>query len=157
MIDHFRDNWLVVSNALAEMPMDQIIENLGWDDYQERFQAHEATKDKWIADFEDWVSVCYPAPEDRVVKTSDQICLYGMTSTIIKDGEQAAKDMWFKFFLPIVEEYGKLTDKKENYETKHELLKDMVYNTGHPHSFRCEFVFLRTRVRYFEIIPNWEL
>lgn len=60
MIDHFRDDWTVVSNTLAELPMDKIIDNLGWDDYQERYERYEDIVKQWVKDFEAWVQICYP-------------------------------------------------------------------------------------------------
>jgi len=81
-----------------------------------------------------------------------------MTSTIIKKGEKDSTAMWEEFLTPIIDAYHSLENHSEkNHDDSKQLLFEAVMATGKPHSFRCEFVFLRTRVRYFELIPSWEL
>lgn len=66
--------------------------------------------------------------------------------------------MWTQFARPLLAAYA----KTEGYDAAlhqevHDKLKDIIWNTGKPHSFRCEFKWILTRVRYFEIVPTWEI
>lgn len=66
--------------------------------------------------------------------------------------------MWKKFLLPLLEAYKDHPEfNKETHDEAFEILIDSVYRTGSPHSYRCEFIWVITRVRYFEIIPTWEI
>lgn len=112
----------------------------------------------WVQMFTDWTASCYPMPADRIIKTSDKICHHGITYRQLKDGLEGAEDMWNKFLLPLLEAYKEHPSyDKETYDQAYKILIDSVYRTGSPHSYRCEFIWILTRVRYFEIIPTWEI
>ena len=66
--------------------------------------------------------------------------------------------MWYGFFEPLLEAY-KASDAYDvdTYNSAFNDVWESVMALGEPHSFRCEFIWIITRVRYFEIIPTWEL
>lgn len=97
-------------------------------------------------------------PTDRVKTTDSDICEHGISLTQIKQGEKDSAEMWELFFLPIVQAYKRLPQYDEDvYNSAYKVFHEATYQTGEPHSFRCVFIWLRTRVRYFEIIPTWEI
>lgn len=97
-------------------------------------------------------------PEDRIIKTSDKICQKGITYNHFRLGLIDAEAMWNDFALALLKEYKNHESYNEQVYTEvYEVTKDAIYRTGKPHSFRCEFKWLMTRVRYFELIPNWEI
>jgi hypothetical protein len=158
MVDHFRNDWELSMNALSTLPVDAIVESLGWDNYAERLQHESDIVDQWVVTFNEWTGSCYPAPSDRTINTSDKICQHGITSDAIRNGEKDAASMWFDFFLPILQEYENQPHFNQDiYDRAYKNLIESVYELGAPHSFRCEFIWIRTRVRYFEIIPTWEI
>lgn len=66
--------------------------------------------------------------------------------------------MWLRFLKPLLEAYKDHPDfDQDTYDEAYQVLIDSVYSTGAPHSYRCEFIWILTRVRYFEIIPTWEI
>jgi hypothetical protein len=97
-------------------------------------------------------------PEDRTVKTSDQICHNGISYQDIKNGEKEAEAMWEDFFQVVLDKHKEmiLIDNGD-WNAIHTELYNLIMVRGQPHSFRLEWVFMRTRVRYFELIPNWEI
>ena len=69
-----------------------------------------------------------------------------------------ASEMWFDFFLPLLQEYENHADFDQDvYGRAYSDIKESVYELGGPHSFRCEFLWVQKRVRYFELIPTWEI
>jgi len=64
--------------------------------------------------------------------------------------------MWNGFILKLLDAKRDALGEAAVADEREEL-ENAVINIGHPHSFRCEWLFIRTRVRFFEIIPTWEL
>jgi len=147
-----------MNEQLARLPTAQLAKDLGWESFESKHAAELAKIQTWNKDFLGWVGSCYPMPADRTIYTSDKICQKGITQQQLKSGLNGADDMWYKFARPLLDAYA----KTEGYDVKlhqevHDRLKDIIWNTGKPHSFRCEFKWILTRVRYFEIIPTWEI
>jgi hypothetical protein len=158
MIGHFKEDWEITDNAIKKLPVTDLANQLGWTDIQDRFDAAHNTVAGWVEKFESWVGSCYPAPTDRTIKTSDQICLYGIDYKTIQEGERAADAMWNDFFRPLIESYKDHPEYNEDlFDEIFAEVFESVWAVGKRHSFRCEFIFIRTRVRYFEIIPTWEI
>jgi hypothetical protein len=66
--------------------------------------------------------------------------------------------MWEKFFKPLLGAYKHHPDFSQDlYDEVYLSIYDSTHALGGPHSFRCEFIWLRTRVRYFELLPTWEI
>lgn len=66
--------------------------------------------------------------------------------------------MWADFFKPLLEEFKNSDDYDEKtYNEAYTLLYEAIYRTGDPHSFRCVWVWIRTRVRFWELVPTWEI
>lgn len=97
-------------------------------------------------------------PDDRTIHTSDKICQRGLEFAQVKRGEAEATAMWLEFAKPILDQYKKHSSYKEDvYAAAEKDLYESIYATGAPHSFRCIYIWIRTRVRYFEIVPKWEI
>jgi hypothetical protein len=114
-----------------------------------------------LKEIEDWVGTCYPngkAPSNRIVKIADKVCLYGLSYKQIQANERAADAMWEDFFKPMLAEYKEHADfNQETYDSAYKNILESIWAHGPAHSFRCEWIWMRTRVRYFEIVPTWEL
>jgi hypothetical protein len=107
---------------------------------------------------DNWVSSCYPAPSDRIITTSSKICQYGIQYSDISNGEKEANKMWKDFMEPMLNAWDSLPNHDAALASQIRTdLYNLVMLEGQPHSYRLEWIFLRTRVRYFEIIPNWEI
>lgn len=66
--------------------------------------------------------------------------------------------MWKDFALKLLRAYKKSDSYDEKvYEEVFQTCHEAIYKKGHPQSIRLEFIWFLTRVRYFELIPNWEI
>lgn len=66
--------------------------------------------------------------------------------------------MWKKVYIPLLNEYKDHDSFDEKiHADSYGKLKNAMYTIGDPHSFRCEWLFIQSRVRYFELIPTWEI
>ena len=170
-IDSFLDSDLVSQNVIDAVNAKWANEDNEWKTFAERRQhMYNDVVDEWIAACNKWIDSCYDTPDrqltshsDRIVKTSDQICIHHDIGTHVFTGARKAKDMFEDFMEPILNEVKKHVSDSV-YEEKHTLMKNVIYRTGvnkdNPHkyhSFFCLWVFVRTRVRYFELMPHWEM
>lgn len=159
-IEVFNDDWNSVVTHLKEIDASKRAEELGWEDYEEQYTKWQEKKDYWITGFENWIGSCYNEhrPSDDIIKTSSKVCQNGLEFHQIMDGVRSSTQMWFDFLVPLLEAYEKSDDYNKNvHEKAFRGLEDAVYATGKPHSFRCEYLWICTRVRYFEIVPTWEI
>ena len=110
MIKHFSDDWPKVASEIDNLPKEEIMGKLGWTDYEAKLGEQKTVVDNWISAFEKWIQSCYPAPKDRIIKTSDKICQNGIEYSVFNDGEKASKDMWYKFVRPMLKAYKECDD-----------------------------------------------
>jgi hypothetical protein len=158
-ITQFENDWDLVEAAFETLPAEELAAELEWEkSFEDRLAEEKAKKEQWVADFEGWIGSCYPKPDDDVINTSDKICQKGLSFSQVKRGEQEATDMWLEFAKPLLEQYKKHSSYNEDtYAAAEKDLFESIYATGAPHSFRCVYIWIRTRVRYFEIVPTWEI
>lgn len=158
IIESFDDKWEKIDDQLKKLPTNDLAADLDWESYRGRYFEERAKYMAWTEDMRNWIQACYPQPDDRVINTGDKICQRGLEYGQVKRGEKEATEMWTKFLLPLVTAYKKRADFDQAlYDESYQVFIDATYKTGEPHSFRCTYIWIRTRVRYFEIIPTWEL
>lgn len=155
---HFRHNWDVISEQLDRLRPEELATALEWKSYaEEKERQHEIVK-AWLGAFDKWVESCYPAPADRTINTSDTICHHGIDYNTFRQGLLDSEAMWHNFALPLLKQYQKSQHYDEDVHSEvFRHVKDAIFREGDYHSFKCEFKWFLNRVRYFELIPNWEI
>jgi hypothetical protein len=157
MKNNFSVGWPRAIDSIERLPVQELSQSIGLD-YNAVKEENDAIVKGWIEAMDNWAGSCYHMPADRTIKTGDQICQRGLEYSTISNGEKDSKAMWKDFFRPILRAYKKSDDFDQAlYDEVYEAVYSQVYGKGEFQSFRLEFQFIRTRVRYFEIIPNWEI
>lgn len=100
----------------------------------------------------------HPANNIMPITVNDKICKDGITYKQLQAGYRDSVKM-HNFFQKVVEEYKEKSDEPDNdtYEEVKDLFYKRVYKHGKDESFRNEWTLFLSRVRYFEIIPKWEV
>jgi hypothetical protein len=155
VIDHFNEDWEIAIDAVESL---EYLRDES--DYNTKLAIYKDMKDTWVEEFEAWIDSCYDErrPDDDVIETASDVCHDGITWEQLKRGKAQSKAMWYEFFEPLLHDY----QSSDGYDVEvHNAafndIWDSVMALGEPHSFRCEFIWIITRVRYFEIVPTWEL
>lgn len=149
--------WIRATSQIERLPVNALANELGWS-YTEKKNEQAQIYAGWVNALKDWAASCYPMPADRTINTGDKICQNGIDYATIKKGESDAKAMWEDFFEPLLEQYKKSENfNQATYDEVRKVVGNTVYEKGEFQSFYLEWKFIRTRVRYFELIPNWEI
>jgi len=157
MIDAFNHGWKQLDQKIDQLPMHELATSLGFD-FDKGYAAQKKIHEQWINDLNTWIGACYPIPEDKKITISSKKCLHGIEKPTIIQAEKDADAMWKEFFYPLLKEFKDHKDfTQEKYDSAYELIKNEVWNTGKAHSFRCEWKFIKDRVRYYELLPTWEI
>lgn len=97
-------------------------------------------------------------PQDRTVQISSEICQSNITWTNITTSEREAKKFYETFLNQTLIAYKDSDNFDQDlYDDAKKTFEGCVYISGPTESYRYEFQLIRTRIRYFEIIPQWEL
>ena len=155
-IQHFKDDWELASTSLESLDLSGYESS---EDYETAKAAHKEIVDSWVDQFETWINSCYGdnRPPEDIIVTSSQTCHHGISFQQLLDGKREAIKLWTDFFEPRLIWYEDNVGKDDTFQAAYDHIWESVMALGGPHSFRCEFIWLITRVRYFEIIPTWEL
>jgi len=156
--ERFDSEWEQLLDELDKINAPELAVKLGWD-WEVKLSHEQEKKDGWSKAFEDWVAPCYPAPAgNKILSTDSTTCHHGLATRTVLDAVKDSTDMWFEFAVPLLEAYEKSDGAdKDLHDAVFHKLKNLIYNTGKAHSFRCEWIWILTRVRIFEIIPAWEI
>lgn len=174
---HFETDREVIRMFLNEYVDEALLTEIGWsqkDFDSKKAELFEEPIAHWLVEVGKWIDSCYDDQEsrtnvsgkhaDRIVKTGDQICRYDDMSKLIYKGSYQAQDMFHEFLNPILD--GVKALHEDDYHKQYTLIRKVTIETGKSkkhddnlefHSFLCEWAFMVTRVRYFELIPSWEL
>lgn len=93
------------------------------------------------------------------MKIADSVtCQKSITYTDIRTSEKEARAFFDDFLAPILLKYHMSeSNDDEVYEETKEVFENCAIRVGEPESYQYEFQLIRTRIRYFELIPDWEV
>lgn len=152
---HFEDDWALSVTALETLDLS------GFEgDYAADKASFAAIVESWDTQFKQWIDSCYGdnRPEGDIIVTNSPTCHHGITFQQLLDGKRESVKIWTDFFEPRLNWYAEQEGHDASLlEEAKQTIWDSIMALGGPHSFRCEFIWLITRVRYFEIVPTWEL